>query len=124
MVATLELNANEAAFTSGDYERYFKNKNNQNNKDQHLHHIIDPRTGYPAAGTQSVTVLHQNAATADAAATALFIAGPKQWVEIAKSMNIKYVLLIDEEGKVHISQAMQERVKFEQQREIVETAKL
>ena len=108
------------------HQRYFKNKNNKenHNQDQHLHHIIDPRTGYPAKGTQSVTVLHKNAATADAAATALFIAGPTQWVEIAKSMNIKYVLLIDENGKVHISKAMLERIKFEQQREIVETVKL
>ena len=123
IVATLELNDNEAVFTSGDYERYFKNKKD-GNKDQHLHHIIDPRTGYPAAGTQSVTVLHQNAATAGAAATALFIAGPEQWVEIAKSMNIKYVLLIDEKGKVHVSNAMLQRVKFEQERDIVERIQL
>ncbi|MCW8899078.1 MAG: FAD:protein FMN transferase [Gammaproteobacteria bacterium] len=123
IVATLELNDNEAAFTSGDYERYFKNKKSKN-KDKHFHHIIDPRTGYPAVGTQSITVLHQDAATADAAATALFIAGPKQWVEIAKSMNIKYVLLIDEEGKIHASEVMLKRVKFEQHREIIERVDL
>lgn len=121
VVATINLNDNEAAFTSGDYERYFKSK--QNN-DKHFHHIIDPRTGYPAKGTQSVTVLHQNAATADAAATALFIAGPKQWVEIAKSMDIKYVLLIDENGKIHISSAMQKRIELIQDREIVESIEL
>ena len=121
IVASLELNDNEAAFTSGDYERYFKNKKNN---DKHFHHIIDPRTGYPAVGTQSVTVLHNNAATADAAATALFVAGPKQWVEIAKSMNIKYVLLIDEEGKIHISSDMLKRIKLEQAREIVEQIQL
>ena len=121
IVASLELNDNEAAFTSGDYERYFKNKKNN---DQHFHHIIDPRTGYPAVGTQSVTVLHQNASTADAAATALFIAGPTQWVEIAKAMGIKYVLLIDDKGKLHISSAMQKRVKLEQVREIVEQVTL
>ena len=123
IVALLDLNDNEAAFTSGDYERYFKNKKN-NNPDKHFHHIIDPRTGYPAVGTQSVTVLHENAATADAAATALFIAGPKQWVEIAKAMGIKYVLLIDENGKLHISSAMQKRLKLEQAREIVEIVSL
>lgn len=122
-VALIELNDNEAAFTSGDYERYFKNKENKN-KDKHFHHIIDPRTGYPAVGTQSVTVLHENATTADAAATALFIAGPKQWVEIAKSMGIKYVLLIDEHGKLHISSAMQKRIKLVQNREIIERIKL
>ncbi len=121
VIALLELNDNEAAFTSGDYERYFKNKKNQ---DKHLHHIIDPRTGYPATGTQSVTVLHQNAATADAAATALFIAGPKQWVEIAKSMGIKYVLLIDENGKLHVSSSMKKRLKLKQAREIIEQVKL
>ena len=123
IVASLDLNDNEAAFTSGDYERYFKNKSNKN-QDKHFHHIIDPRTGYPAVGTQSVTVLHENAATADAAATALFIAGPKQWVEIAKAMGIKYVLLIDENGNLHISSEMQKRIKLEQAREIVERVSL
>ena len=121
VVASLELNDNEAAFTSGDYERYFKNKKNN---DIHFHHIIDPRTGYPAIGTQSVTVLHNDAATADAAATALFIAGPTQWTEIAKSMGIKDVLLIDEKGNVHISSSMKKRIKFEQKRKIVEQAEL
>lgn len=121
LIASIELKDNEAAFTSGDYERYLRNKKNN---DKHLHHIIDPRTGYPATGTQSVTVLHNNAATADAAATALFIAGPKEWVKIAKAMNIKNVLLIDADGAIHISSAMSKRVKFEQERQIVEQAEL
>ncbi len=121
IVATLELADNEAVFTSGDYERYFSNKNNA---DQHFHHIIDPRTGYPAKGTQSVTVVHDNAATADAAATALFVAGPKQWEEIARSMHIQEVLLIDDKGKIHISSAMQKRISMQQQRDIVEVVDL
>lgn len=121
LIASIELKDNEAAFTSGDYERYIRNKKN---KDKHLHHIIDPRTGYPAKGTQSITVLHNNAATADAAATALFVAGPKQWIKIAKAMDIKYVLLIDEKGDIHISSAMNKRVKFKQKRKIVELAEL
>lgn len=120
IIASLELNDNEAAFTSGDYERYFKNKN----QDKHFHHIIDPRTGYPAVGTQSITVLHQDATTADAAATALFIAGPTQWVKIAKAMDIKYVLLVDDKGELHISSAMNKRLKFKQKRKIVELAEL
>lgn len=121
VVATLDVMDNEAVFTSGDYERYIKNKNNN---DKHLHHIIDPRTGYPAVGTQSVTVLHQNASTADAAATAIFIAGPTQWIEIAKAMGITHVLLIDADGHIHLSSAMQARVKFEEDRKIVERAEL
>ena len=30
-------------------------------------HIIDPRSGYPAEGSQSITVIHTDAASADAA---------------------------------------------------------
>jgi len=121
LVASLEVRDNEAVFTSGDYERYLKNKKNN---DIHLHHIIDPRTGYPAKGTQSVTVLHNNAATADAAATALFIAGPEHWIKIAKAMGIKYVLLIDKNGDIHISSAMKKRIKLEQPRKIIKIVRL
>lgn len=121
LVASIELKDNEAAFTSGDYERYLKNKNNN---DKHLHHIIDPRTGYPAIGTQSVTVLHNDASTADAAATAIFIAGPTEWVKIAKAMGIKNVLLIDDKGDIHLSTSMHKRIKLLQQRKIIEKAEL
>jgi thiamine biosynthesis lipoprotein len=74
------------------------------------HHILDPRTGYPVTGTRSVTVIHDNAGTADAAATALFVAGPERWHEIARSMDIKYVMLIDSEGHIVMNPAMQNRI--------------
>ena len=121
VITTIELKDNEAAFTSGDYERYIKSKNNN---DKHLHHIIDPRTGYPASGTRSVTVLHNNAATADAAATALFIAGPSHWVNIAKAMKIKHVLLIDAKGDIHVSKAMLKRIKLKSTQRVIERAEL
>ncbi len=38
-------------------------------------HIIDPRTGWPASGMLSVTVLHPSAAYADALATVLYVLG-------------------------------------------------
>jgi len=38
-------------------------------------HIIDPRTGWPASGMLSVTVLHPSAAYADALATGLYVMG-------------------------------------------------
>lgn len=104
--AAIEISGDESVFTSGDYERYFKID------DKRYHHIIDPRTGYPANKTRSVTVIHSNAATADAAATALFIAGPEKWHEIAQAMGIKYVMLIANNGDVHINPAMANRVEF------------
>jgi len=105
-IATVKAKSGDSIFTSGSYERYYL----ANNK--HIHHIIDPRTGYPAKGSLSVTVIHPNATTADAAATALFVAGPKQWVEVANKMGIKYVLLIDDKNNVHMTQAMLDRIEF------------
>jgi thiamine biosynthesis lipoprotein len=41
-------------------------------------HIIDPRTGWPASGMLSITVLNPSAMKADALATALFVLGVEQ----------------------------------------------
>ena len=107
VLAGLEISGDESVFTSGDYERNF------NWKGKRYHHIIDPRTGYPAVGTKSVTVIHPDAATADAAATALFVAGPDNWYNIAQKMGIEYVLLIDSQDRAHMNPAMRKRLKLE-----------
>ena len=104
VIAWLDAEANESIFTSGDYERYYIHDGKR------YHHILDPRTGYPAAGAISVTVIHQNAGIADAAATALFVAGAEHWHEIARAMDIKYVMLIDTNLRVHMNPAMQKRI--------------
>lgn len=106
VIASLEIQNDESIFTSGDYERYFEHNGKR------YHHIIDPRTGFPSTGTISVTVIHPNAATADAASTALFVAGKNSWHKIAKNMGIKYVMLIDEEGTVYLNPAMNDRIHF------------
>jgi len=107
VLATLQISGNEAAFTAGRYKRNFTWEG------EVYHDIIDPRTGYPAMATASVTVLHANASTADAAATALFIAGPKDWHRVARKMGIRYVMLTDNEGRIHMNPAMQARVKLQ-----------
>jgi thiamine biosynthesis lipoprotein len=94
-------------FTSGNYERYFTWQGKR------FHHIIDPRTGYPAEGTRSVTVIDSDATRADAAATALFIAGPDGWFKIARQMGIEQVLLFDDQDRIHMTPAMAARVELE-----------
>ena len=64
-LAWIDARDNESIFTSGDYERFYFYNNKR------YHHILDPSTGYPAWGTASVTVIHDNAGEADAAATAI-----------------------------------------------------
>ncbi len=104
VVAWLDAEHNESIFTSGDYERFYLHEGKR------YHHILDPRTGYPATGSTSVTVIHRNAGIADAAATALFVAGPEHWYDIARSMGIKYVMLIDSAGRIHMNPAMRQRI--------------
>ncbi len=106
VLAALDVNDGESVFTSGDYERFYDYQGRR------YHHIIDPRTGYPADQTTSVTVIHPDAATADAAATALFIAGSTGWQAIAKKMQLRYIMLVDKNGQIIMTPAMAKRIKL------------
>jgi len=65
-LGVLEL-ADTAVATSGDYQRYFEVDGVR------YHHIFNPKTGFPAQGKQSVTVIGPEAAICDALATAIFV---------------------------------------------------
>jgi thiamine biosynthesis lipoprotein len=107
IMASIDLENAECVFTSGDYERYYSHDG------KHYHHIIDPRSGSPADKVASVTVLHLDGAIADAASTALFIAGPNGWQEIAKKMSVRDVMMVDKQGHIIMSPSMQKRIKLE-----------
>jgi thiamine biosynthesis lipoprotein len=65
------LRLREAAqATSGAGEQYFEAGGRR------YGHVIDPRTGWPAAGVLSTTVATASAADADALSTAFLVAGP------------------------------------------------
>ncbi len=110
VIASVQTRGDESIFTSGDYERYFTYKGKR------YHHIIDPRTGYPSVGATSVTVIDRDAAKADAAATALMIAGPKGWRRTARAMGITDVMLVAHSGTVYMTPSMAGRVEFEAKR--------
>jgi thiamine biosynthesis lipoprotein len=105
IIASIALHGDESVFTSGDYERFFLYDGKR------YPHIIDPRTGYPADQAMSVTVLHSNASLADAAATALFVAG-NDWPEIAKLMGITHVMLVKPDGQIEMSPQMVDRIQL------------
>ena len=100
------MQADESASTSGNYERQATIDG------QHVHHLLDPHSGKPVAHTIAVTVLAQDATTADAASTALMAAGPEHWRRIAKQMNLRYVLRIDARGDMEVSSALRSRLHF------------
>lgn len=107
ILASVEVSGDESVFTSGDYERYFDWEGVR------YDHIIDPRSGYPTQGVSSVTVFAREADLADATATALTVAGPKDWLPVARAMGVTGVMLVDTEGTVHMTPGLKERIHFE-----------
>lgn len=93
VLAIIQVQGDESIFTSGNYERYHEFKGKR------YAHIIDPKTGYGVEEIVSATVITDNGTKADAAATAMIVAGSKNAKKISESMDLDLVLLIDEAGK-------------------------
>lgn len=98
LFATLEL-ADKAVITSGAYERNFEQDGVV------YHHIIDPRTGYPAEnGLSSVTIVSDDGTLADGLSTALFIMGKESAVEFWRSHRNDFdMVLLADDGAVTVS---------------------
>ncbi|NND65804.1 MAG: FAD:protein FMN transferase [Gammaproteobacteria bacterium] len=105
--ASVAIHHDETVFTSGDYERFFEADGRR------YHHILDPHNGWPSQGLVSATVLGKQGAYSDAAATALMAAGKARWQEVADSMKLHLVMVIDDQGTVYLTKAMQARLQFE-----------
>lgn len=103
-VGAVSLRPGEVLYTSGNYERFFEHDGTR------FAHIIDPRTGYPVREIVSVSVLDTNGARADAAATALSVAGRADWARIAANMGVSAVLIITDTGVMLATPAMMARL--------------
>lgn len=79
----------QAIMGSGDYERFFINQGRR------YHHIIDPKTGYPAQEASGVTVIYADPVAADAWATALSVLGAKGLKIIEKIPGMQAVMVTD-----------------------------
>ena len=84
---------NWAVVTSGDYERFFEFDGKR------FHHILDPGTGYPAAGCQSVTVIAKEATVADALATAVFVMGPEHGLQLIDRLKNVEAQIVGADGE-------------------------
>jgi FAD:protein FMN transferase len=104
LAATLDTRG-EAVVTSGSYERW------RLLDGERCTHILDPLTGEPAREIVSVTVVHPSAALADAAATALLVAGPARWRRVAERMGVDQVLVIDRYGRLDATPRLAPRLQ-------------
>ena len=86
--------SNQCLVTSGDYERFFEIAGKR------YHHIIDPRTGMPARGCMSASVIGYNAEMADALATACCVLGPERGKALIESLPRVEAILVGLDGEV------------------------
>jgi len=88
---------NSAIVTSGNYEKFVVFDNIR------YAHIIDPRTGYPAQGIVSASVLCNSAELADALATAVTVMGVEVGLDFINQLKGVECILVDVNNKVHTS---------------------
>ncbi len=103
-IAFLDAASGETIVTSGNYERFVEIGG------RHYTHILDPSSGFPVTHTVSVTVVHEDALLADAAATAMMVGGADEFDALCKALDIDYALLIDASGDMHLTSGMRGRL--------------
>ena len=105
-IGFIEVDGDEAIFTSGNYERF------RQDQTERYAHILDPGTGWPAEDIASVTVITDEGLPADVAATALVVAGLAGWSEVARALGLDQVAIVDESGTVYLTSEMEKRIQF------------
>jgi FAD:protein FMN transferase len=102
--AALDLN-DETFSTSGDYERFFVKDGRR------YHHILDPDSGQPAAGSRSVTIVASRAMLADALATGVFIMGPEAGMALIERLPDVEGVIVGGKNEVLVSSGLRGRLQ-------------
>ena len=105
-IGSVQVHGDEAIFTSGNYERF------RQDQTERYPHILDPNTGWPAKDIASVTIIADEGLLADAAATALIVAGLEHWPKVARALDLDQVAVVDEAGTVYLTPEMEKRIQF------------
>jgi thiamine biosynthesis lipoprotein len=103
--ASLEL-TDRAFSTAGDYARSYTVEGKR------YHHIIDPRTGYPASASRSVTIWAPDATVADMIDDAVFILGPSEGLALVESLEGVGAVIVDHDNRVFVSKRLEGKVKI------------
>lgn len=107
VLAWLDTHGSEGVYTSGNYERY------RSDGSKRYAHILDPRSGQPVEQVVSATVVHPDGGLADAAATALMVAGPDRWHDVAAALGTEQAMVVDKDGRVQVTRALAERLHLD-----------
>jgi FAD:protein FMN transferase len=102
-----KLSLTDHAFsTAGDYERSYVVGGKR------YHHIIDPRTGKPAAASRSVTIWAPTALLADAIDDAVFVLGPEKGLALVESIEDVGAVVVDAKNNLWISKRLQGKLQL------------
>jgi thiamine biosynthesis lipoprotein len=97
--------SDHAFSTAGDYERSYIVDGKR------YHHIIDPRTGYPATASRSVTIWAPTALEADEIDDAVFILGPQRGLALVESLDGVGAVIVDAHDRVWTSKRLEGTVR-------------
>lgn len=93
--------------TSGNYEKYFIKD------DKMLHHILDPRTGYPSESKIiSATIISDNSIDGDGLSTGVYILGIEKALKLIEYIKGIDAVLITEDRKVYSTSGIKKDFKF------------
>ena len=101
LLGVVELK-NGAVATSGDYERFFERDGRR------YHHILDPRTGYPAQGARGVTLVGASAEAVNGLGPAIMVLGSDAGQKLVAATGIEGVI-VGRDGELWMSRGLRER---------------
>lgn len=98
--ATINI-SDKSVVTSGIYERYFKKDGNI------YHHILDPKTGYPAKNAlYSVTIISDKSEDGDALSTGTFLLGLDKGLSLINSLENTEAIFITDKNDIILSDGL------------------
>jgi len=90
--------ANISISTSGDYERFFIDA-----EGKRIHHILSPKTGRPARGVESVSVIGPDTTTTDGLSTAIFVLGVEKGLTLVDKLPGIDAVIVDKNHRLFFS---------------------
>ena len=89
--------------TSGSYEKYFEQD------DVLYHHLLDPKTGYPAeSGLVSVTVVAKSGVLSDALSTACVVLGREDGMKLLEEFDAEGIF-INSDNNITVTDGLKDR---------------